>query len=250
MAFDSPRHLLDPDEANILIAGHNRVLKLELKPDHVGQIIISHDKITIQLNDNAFGDGASFHPFEILQPNAGTANFRTIQVNAGNLWAYPSPEVVGQDFGGSQVSADVDNFNTNLTVPSSTAVYVYIGYTPAGGWAVKADSTDDGSWIEFGSPDNDHFLIGFIDAVTNAGSQQLIVSQYVNEDVTWPVGGSFQNTLYLGPLVYHGNYNGAATYVYFSSVVHGTVPDGFPAAGKYIYISGGGVGPGSAWLAW
>lgn len=250
--YGENRHLLVPEEANLIVNGLNRIHSMEVVRGNADQVLISDQKITIQLKatEAEAATSETNFPFEILQPNAGTANFKDIQINAGNLWAYPSPEdMAAALFTGSHISAAIFNFNTTITLPASAAIYVFIQYS-GGGWSVAATDTDDGSWLEFGSTDNKHFVIGFIDAVTNAGSQQLIVSQYVRSDVTWPIGGKFADTLYDAPLMYAASYNGSRTYVKHSSVVKGTIAQGFPADGTYLFTgTGTDIGPGSDFIA-
>lgn len=246
-----PLHVLSRQQAAMLLTLANAILQGKIVRSSKDGFHISDENAVFELKDGELdGNIDGNDPFEILQPNTGTASFRDIQVNSGKLWAYPSPEALAASgFAGFAVDTDVGNFNTTITLPASAAVYVYIGWTLADGWNVYATDTDDGSWIDFGLTDNKHFIIGLVDALTNAGSQELIVSQFVNAHVTWPISGTFMNTLYDGVLTFSGFYNGSRTYIVYSSVVRGLVADGFPADGTYVYIGGGGVGPSSAWFA-
>lgn len=93
--YDSPRHLLIPEEANLLVDGHNRVENMEIKRGQQDRVVISDHKITLELRDSALdsegnssaGTGA-FHPFRAyIVPEADCndpATFgRCIQVRAG-----------------------------------------------------------------------------------------------------------------------------------------------------------------------
>lgn len=239
-------------QLSMLLTLANAILQGKVVRSSKDGFHISDENALFELKDDSSSSAGAGFPFQILQPHSGTANFRDIQVNAGNLWAYPSPEAIALGFVGQHVSSDVDNFNTTITLPASAAIYVFIGWTLAGGWAVYATDTDDGSWQgAFGATDNKHFVIGFIDALTNAGSQTLIVSQYVSADVTWPISGEFTNTLFRTVLTYTPfGYVGGVNYIPHSSVVKGTVGDGFPANGTYLYTNTGtDVGPGNDWIA-
>ncbi len=251
---------IEPDESlqvpshrqlKMILQFCNALLSAKVVRSSNNRLTIADENAILEIGTEDGGGGAEGNfPFEILQPNTGTADFLKIQVNEGNLFSIPGNEVASRDMGVSHISEDVDNFNTTITLPSSGAIFVWIGFTALGGWAVYASDTDDATWRQFGVTDNYHFVIAFIDSVTDAGSQQLIVSQYVNEDYVWPIqGGVFQNVGYYNVVVYEGNYNGAHAYVDGSSVVTGVVADGFPADGTYIYLIGGGVGPGGDWRA-
>lgn len=242
--------VLSRTQAAMLITLANAILQGKIVRTTKDGIHIADENVIFELSGDGSSSGTDNFPFEILQPNTGTADFRNIQVNAGNLWAYPSPEAMAASgFAGSHVSEAVANFNTTLTLPASANIYVYIGNS-GGGWSVVATDTDDTTWLDFGSTDNKHFVIAVIDALTNAASQELIVNQYVNEDATWPIGGLFQNTLYDVPLTYAFNYNGARTYVAYSSVVKGTVAQGFPVDGTYLYTgTTADIGPGGNFIA-
>lgn len=242
--------VLSRTQAAMIITLANAILQGKIVRGTKDGIAIADENVVFELKEGETASSDSEnHPFEILQPNAGTANFRDIQVNAGNLFAYPSPEAVAIEFAGAHISAFVPNFNTTITLPASAAVVVYIDVGGGSGGGVVATDTDDTTWVQFGSNDNNHFVIGFIDALTNAASQQLIVHQYVSADTIWPISGSFQGVEYPSAMVFHGGWTNIVTYVARSSVVYGEIVTGFPADGLYLYTgSSTGVGPGNDFI--
>jgi len=62
--YDSMRHLLIPEEANQLVQGHNRIHRLEIVRGNSDAVIISDEKITLQLKrggENEPGSSANFY---------------------------------------------------------------------------------------------------------------------------------------------------------------------------------------------
>lgn len=233
-------------QLRMIIAVCNSLLNLRVSRGGRDDFQITDNNAALQIA-RALESGADSgnEPFEILTPHEGTDDFRTIQVNAGVLTALMWPDATVRDDPGMQLISDVvTNFNDNLTLAASGNNIVRIEWD-AGGWAVVANATNDGSWTNFGFTDNYHFVIGQIDALTNAASKELLVSQYVLGHQLWQVTGEFDNQVYPSVAVWDGDYSGSTAYVAGQSFVVGQVADGFPARGLYVFIDGGGgVGPG------
>lgn len=235
-------------QLELIVKTCNALLNAKVVKSGQSGLEISDQNMVISLEDQLGGASSGYEPFEIIEPYSGTYDFRKIQVNAGNYYQYGLTETMTRAFNGAYISSAVTNFNADITLPASAAVYVYLGYS-GGGYGIFATDTDDGSWVKFGNTDNDHIVIGFIDALTNAASKTLLVAQYLLGHQYAAVDGYHSGTILPRAVVFDGYYNNAKTYFANQSTVLGVVADGFPADGTYIYIGGGGgVGPGNNWL--
>lgn len=236
-------------QLDLIVKTCNALLNAKVVKSGQAGLEISDHNMIISLEDIIGAGSNGYEPFEIIQPYSGKTDFRKIQVNAGNYYLYGLTETMTRDFSGSHITAGVTNFNTNITCPASAAVYVYLGYS-GGGWGIFATATDDGSWVEYGRTDNDHIVIGFIDALTQAGSKKLLVSQYLLGHQYAAIDGYMTNgSIFPRAVVFDGYYNSAKLYFKNQSTVLGVVADGFPADGTYIYVGiGSGIGPNNGWL--
>lgn len=245
MEYDSEKHLLIPEVANHLIRALNSLLRLEIKKGGTApQVLLSDDKVTIVLPDNGLDqtNSSSSAPFHINTPNQGTANFKDITVNNGYLsFTHTTPaKIDAVPYAGPWLNGSNDP--VSLTVPDDLFVYVYLYFTGSN-WIITCASTDDATWIRFGQNDNSHIIIGRVDSITNAGDQELIVTQLYEGNLYWPTSGNINNVDFKPVLVLDSPGSGLLTPNH--SMVRGLVAGGFPADGLYLYTgSGVDVGPG------
>lgn len=246
MEYDSDRHMLVPEVANHVIKAVNALLRMEIKKGGTApQVLLSDDKLTLVLPDagaDPSTSGSELVPFRINTPNQGTANFKDITVNSGYLsFTHTTPaRIPAVPFAGPWINGS--NAPTSITVDAAAIVYVYLYYN-GGTWIITSASTDDATWVRFGYNDNDHIIIGFIDATTNAGDQELIVTQIYEGNLYWPTSGTV-NMINTGSVLVLDT-TGSGNEIPNHSMVRGLVIDGFPADGLYLYHgAGGGVGPG------
>ena len=255
--YDEPRHLLIPEEANLLVDGHNRIHRMEIVRGQTDQVIISDHKITIQLRDGAMDEAASsFHgnePLRIKQPNRGTANWLTITINEAYWTFYGVPET-GAMYAPTATVRTSDDVNGNevapfsLTISSAGLVYVCLEFveTSPGSftWTYTAYDADPGGWVSYGYNDNKHRIIAYIDSLTNAAAQELIISQLLLGHQTVAASGTVGNVSWGNILADDLGFTRPS-----QTTTRGLVVAGFPADGFYLYIGGGGgVGPGNDWI--
>lgn len=96
---DSDRHLLVPEEANQLVSGHNRMHRLEIVRGESDEVLISDDKVTLQLKRGSDGNGGSnsyyrgeYHAGKLTTFMSGE-NFEIghmVRVSPSNAWSVGS----------------------------------------------------------------------------------------------------------------------------------------------------------------
>lgn len=249
-----------PDKSNFfrlsywrrVVLAVNAFLNFQAKPGSQFDFQISdHNAVLTIPNTGESSTTTSSGTWTITEPSPGTADWLNIQVAPGYVTLTPLPGWPNAKQGSAAIGPDqVTNFSADIACPSgesSVIVYLDLHTTPGSG-ILKAEATDDGSWFLFGVTDPEHFVIGIVDT-TNTTDQVITIRQLINCNTLIATDRATNAFNAIIPTIELFDPFNSLDYSTDQSLVRGTVANGFPSNGLYLFVgAGAGVGPDSAWF--